>query len=45
VFVIGADGEPELRFVEVGLMDFSFAEVTSGLEMGETVTTGLVETN
>ena len=45
VFVIGADGEPELRFVEVGLMDFSFAEIKSGLEMGETVTTGLVETN
>jgi HlyD family secretion protein len=45
VFVVGADGEPQLRFVEVGLMDFSFAEVISGLEMGETVTTGLVETN
>jgi multidrug efflux pump subunit AcrA (membrane-fusion protein) len=45
VFVLGADGEPELRFVEVGLMDISFAEITSGLEMGDTVTTGLVETN
>ena len=45
VFVIGADGEPELRFVEVGLMDISFAEITSGLELGDTVTTGLVETN
>ncbi|MFN2135136.1 MAG: efflux RND transporter periplasmic adaptor subunit [Candidatus Promineifilaceae bacterium] len=45
VFVIGADGEPELRFVEVGLMDYSFAEIKSGLERGETVTTGLVETN
>jgi HlyD family secretion protein len=45
VFVIGADGEPELRFVEVGLMDISFAEIISGLEMGDTVTTGLVETN
>jgi RND family efflux transporter MFP subunit len=44
VFVLGADGEPELRFVEVGLMDFSFAEILSGLQMGETVTTGLVET-
>jgi multidrug efflux pump subunit AcrA (membrane-fusion protein) len=45
VFVVGANGEPELRFVEVGLMDISFAEITSGLEMGDTVTTGLVETN
>ena len=44
VFVIGESGEPELRFVEVGLMDFSFAEILSGLELGETVTTGLVET-
>ncbi len=44
VFVVNAAGEPELRFVEVGLMDYSFAEILSGLEMGETVTTGLVET-
>ncbi|GAH13172.1 unnamed protein product, partial [marine sediment metagenome] len=39
------DGEPRLRFVEVGLMDFTFAEILSGLEAGETVTTGIVETN
>jgi multidrug efflux pump subunit AcrA (membrane-fusion protein) len=39
------DGEPKLRFVEVGLMDFTFAEIISGLEVGETVTTGLVQTN
>lgn len=45
VFVIGESGEPELRFVEVGLMDFSFAEILSGLEQGDTVSTGLVETN
>jgi RND family efflux transporter MFP subunit len=45
VFVIAESGEPELRFVEVGLMDFSFAEILSGLQQGETVTTGLVETN
>ncbi len=45
VFVIGESGEPELRFVEVGLMDFSFAEIISGLAQGDTVTTGLVETN
>jgi multidrug efflux pump subunit AcrA (membrane-fusion protein) len=44
VFVL-EEGEPKLRFVEVGLMDFTFAEIISGLEAGETVTTGLVETN
>jgi multidrug efflux pump subunit AcrA (membrane-fusion protein) len=43
VFVL-EDGEPQLRFVEVGLMDFTFAEILSGLEAGETVTTGIVET-
>ncbi|HET6445070.1 MAG TPA: efflux RND transporter periplasmic adaptor subunit [candidate division Zixibacteria bacterium] len=44
VFVM-EDGEPILRLVEVGLMDFTFAEILSGVELGEIVTTGLVETN
>jgi multidrug efflux pump subunit AcrA (membrane-fusion protein) len=43
VFVM-EDGEPTLRMVEVGLMDFSFAEILSGLAAGETVTTGIVQT-
>ena len=43
VFVL-RDGEPRLRPVEVGLMDFTFAEIVSGLEVGETITTGIVET-
>jgi RND family efflux transporter MFP subunit len=43
VFVM-EHGEPKLRMVEVGLMDFTFAEITSGLEIGEVVTTGIVET-
>ncbi len=43
VFVM-QDGEPRLRPVEVGLMDFTFAEIISGLEVGETITTGIVET-
>jgi multidrug efflux pump subunit AcrA (membrane-fusion protein) len=43
VFVM-ENGEPKLRMVEVGLMDFTFAEVISGLEAGEIVTTGIVET-
>jgi hypothetical protein len=38
------NGEPVWRIVEVGLMDFSFAEIVSGLEAGETVTTGIVQT-
>jgi len=44
VFVM-EDGEPKLRLVDVGLMDFTFAEIVSGLELGDTVTTGIVETN
>jgi multidrug efflux pump subunit AcrA (membrane-fusion protein) len=44
IFVM-ENGEPQLRFVEVGLMDFSFAEIISGLETGETVTTGIIDTN
>lgn len=43
VFVMEND-EPRLRLVEVGLMDFTFAEILSGLEEGEVVTTGIVET-
>ncbi len=38
VFVVGADGELEMRMVEVGLMDFVNAEIKSGLERGEVVT-------
>ena len=44
VFVM-EDGEPTLRIVEVGLMDFTFAEILSGVEAGEIITTGIVETN
>lgn len=43
VFVM-ENGEPRLRTVEVGLMDFTQAEIMSGLEAGEVVTTGIVET-
>ena len=38
------NGEPELRMVEVGLTDFTYAEILSGLEEGEVVTTGIIET-
>lgn len=43
VFVM-ENGEAKLRQVEVGLMDFTFAEILSGLEEGEVVTTGIVQT-
>jgi HlyD family secretion protein len=45
VFVVKDNGELEMRPVEVGLMDFANAEIKSGLEMGEQVSTGIVETN
>ena len=44
VFVL-EDGEPRLRIVTVGLMDYTSAEILTGLDAGEIVTTGVVETN
>jgi HlyD family secretion protein len=43
VFVM-QNGELKLRYVEVGLNDLTFAEIKSGLEVGEVVSTGIVET-
>jgi len=43
VFVINTNGEPEMRPVEVGLMDFANAEILSGLELGEIVSLGETE--
>ncbi len=44
VFVV-ENGEPTLQSVTVGLKDYTYAQITSGLEAGETVTTGTVATN
>ncbi|MCB2173511.1 efflux RND transporter periplasmic adaptor subunit [archaeon] len=44
VFVV-ENGEPKLRVVEVGIVDTYYAEVTSGLEVGDVVTTGIAETD
>ncbi len=44
VFVM-QNGEPKLRVVEVGIKDLVSAEIISGLEAGDVVTTGIVETN
>jgi multidrug efflux pump subunit AcrA (membrane-fusion protein) len=43
VFVL-VDGQLEVRPVEVGLMDYISAEIISGLEQGDEVSTGIVET-
>ncbi len=43
VFIYEND-QPKLRMVEVGIMDFTYAEIISGLEVGDVVTTGIVET-
>ena len=43
VFVV-ENGKPRLRVVEIGIQDLFYAEVKSGLEAGEVVSTGLVET-
>ena len=40
VFVVGANGELELRPVEVGLQDFVNVEIISGLKAGEVVSVG-----
>ena len=40
VFVVDADGELELRPVEVGLQDYVNAEIVSGLQRGEVVSVG-----
>lgn len=38
------DDEPQMRQVEVGVMDYAYAEIISGLEQGDVVSTGLVPT-
>ncbi len=43
VFVM-ENGAPKLRVVEIGIQDLLYAQVTSGLEAGEVVTTGITET-
>jgi RND family efflux transporter MFP subunit len=45
VFVQDADGTLRLRVVEVGLSDYTYAEVRDGLQEGEIVSTGIRQTN
>jgi RND family efflux transporter MFP subunit len=44
VFKLNDKGEPRLQVVEVGLMDSTSAEIKSGLQAGDMVSTGIVET-
>jgi multidrug efflux pump subunit AcrA (membrane-fusion protein) len=44
VFTVEKDRSLKLKIVTVGLKDTSNAEILSGLQQGETVTTGLTET-
>ncbi|BCY18541.1 secretion protein HlyD [Leptolinea sp. HRD-7] len=43
VFTIEKDNSMKLNFVEVGLKDSTNAEILSGLELGQTVSTGITE--
>jgi multidrug efflux pump subunit AcrA (membrane-fusion protein) len=45
VFVVGGSGSLALKQVEVGLMDDTQAEIKSGLNAGDVVTTGTVSTS
>ncbi|MBT3239576.1 MAG: HlyD family efflux transporter periplasmic adaptor subunit [Chloroflexi bacterium] len=42
VFVM-EDGETKLKIVEVGLIDITYAEILSGIKVGDIVTTGILE--
>lgn len=44
VFVVDNSGELTMRPVRVGLMDFANAQILDGLERGDVVSTGTVET-
>jgi multidrug efflux pump subunit AcrA (membrane-fusion protein) len=43
VFVL-SNGEPMVRMVKVGIQNEQYAQITSGLEAGDVVTTGIVKT-
>lgn len=44
VFVVGKDGKLQLRFVQVGLQDTTQAEIISGLNEGDVISTGTAQT-
>jgi RND family efflux transporter MFP subunit len=44
VFVVGSDGQPRMKVVEIGLKDDTSVEIKTGLKAGDVVTTGTVQT-
>jgi multidrug efflux pump subunit AcrA (membrane-fusion protein) len=44
VMVVQSDSSLKLKVVEVGLMDDTYAEIKSGVSLGDKVSTGLAET-
>jgi HlyD family secretion protein len=44
VFVVGEDNQAKLKIVTIGLQDAASVEIKSGLSLGDTVTTGTVQT-
>ena len=44
VFVVQSDGSLKMTPVTVGLRDYANAEILSGLQAGDVVSTGTVET-
>jgi HlyD family secretion protein len=44
VFVVSSSGKTQMKVVEVGLQDAATAEIKSGLQAGDIVTTGIVQT-
>jgi hypothetical protein len=44
VFVVGSDGNLQLKTVEIGIADLTHTEITSGLKEGDVVSTGITET-
>jgi RND family efflux transporter MFP subunit len=45
VFVVGNDGTLRLTPVQIGMADATYTEVTSGLKVGEVVSTGVTQTS
>jgi HlyD family secretion protein len=43
-FVVGSDGQPRMTVIEIGLQDGTNVEVKSGLNEGDSVSTGTVQT-
>jgi HlyD family secretion protein len=44
VFTVGSDGQLQMKVVEVGLKDDTYAEIKSGLNEGDIVSTGTTQT-